>query len=92
MVDLCEGPHVPNTGALKAQDVLNMSRAYWRADQARESLYRVYGITFPDSKQLKVRLACRAGRDAQNAWGCAQEWHVVYQLNVAHLQESGPFF
>lgn len=32
MVDLCEGPHVPNTAALKAIDVLQMSRAYWRAD------------------------------------------------------------
>lgn len=61
MVDLCEGPHVPNTAVLKAMDVLHMSRAYWRGDQSRESLYRIYGITFPDSKQLKVSMESKKG-------------------------------
>jgi threonyl-tRNA synthetase len=53
MVDLCHGPHLPNTSFLKAAAVTNVSRAFWRADVTKEPLQRVYGITFPDSKQLK---------------------------------------
>ncbi len=53
MVDLCTGPHLPNTGYVKAAAVTNMSRAFWRADVKREPLQRVYAITFPDNKQLK---------------------------------------
>lgn len=53
MVDLCTGPHVPDTGVLKAIGINNMSRSFWRADVNREPLQRVYGITFPDDKELK---------------------------------------
>ena len=53
MVDLCRGPHVPNTGILKAVAVTNASRAFWRADVKNDPLQRVYAITFPDAKQLK---------------------------------------
>jgi threonyl-tRNA synthetase len=53
MVDLCSGPHLPNTGFLKAVGVTNCSRAFWRADVNREPLQRVYAITFPDKAQLK---------------------------------------
>lgn len=53
MVDLCTGPHLPSTSFLKAAAVTNVSRAFWRADVTKEPLQRVYGITFPDSKQLK---------------------------------------
>lgn len=54
--DLCRGPHLPNLGKIKAFKVLKTSGAYWRADQSREMLTRVYAISFPDRKQLKEYL------------------------------------
>jgi threonyl-tRNA synthetase len=54
--DLCRGPHIPNVGKVKALKVLKTSGAYWRGDQTREMLTRVYAITFPDRKQLKEYL------------------------------------
>ncbi|DBB09859.1 TPA: hypothetical protein ACH3X3_001472 [Trebouxia sp. C0006] len=53
MVDLCHGPHLPNTGYLKTQAVNNLSRAFWRADVNKDPLQRVYGITFPDKESMK---------------------------------------
>ena len=52
MVDLCTGPHLPNTGYLKAAKVTSASCAFWRADAKKEALQRVYGITFPEKAQL----------------------------------------
>ncbi|KAJ8425596.1 hypothetical protein Cgig2_008574 [Carnegiea gigantea] len=54
LVDLCRGPHIPNTSFVKAFCCLKASSAYWRGDRNRESLQRVYGISYPDSKRLKV--------------------------------------
>ncbi|MHA1205475.1 MAG: TGS domain-containing protein, partial [Candidatus Heimdallarchaeaceae archaeon] len=54
--DLCRGPHVPSTKKIKAVKVLNASSAFWRGDAKRESLQRVYGIAFTDSKKLKKHL------------------------------------
>ncbi|CAL5218892.1 g631 [Coccomyxa viridis] len=53
MVDLCHGPHLPNTGLLKASAVNAVNRAHWRADVNNEPLQRVYGITFPDQAAMK---------------------------------------
>jgi len=53
MVDLCHGPHVPNTGVLKCQAVNSMSRAFWRGDVKKDGLQRVYGVTFPEKALLK---------------------------------------
>ena len=50
--DLCRGPHIPNTGAIKAIKVLSLAGAYWRGDEQRKQLTRVYGITFPKQKEL----------------------------------------
>lgn len=55
-VDLCKGPHIPNTGFIKAIKLLNVAGAYWRGDEKRKQLTRVYGITFPKQKQLKEYL------------------------------------
>lgn len=55
-VDLCRGPHVPHTGFVKAFKLLKTSGAYWRADQTREQLQRVYGTAFFDKKDLKAYL------------------------------------
>ncbi|CAH8344301.1 unnamed protein product [Eruca vesicaria subsp. sativa] len=58
LVDLCRGPHIPNTCFVKAFKCLRASSAYWRAskDEDRKSLQRVYGISYPDQKQLKKYL------------------------------------
>ncbi|KAK6922152.1 Threonyl/alanyl tRNA synthetase, SAD [Dillenia turbinata] len=53
LVDLCRGPHIPNTSFVKAFTCLRASSAYWRGSKDRESLQRVYGISYPDSKRLK---------------------------------------
>ena len=50
--DLCRGPHLINTAPIKAVKVLAVSAAYWRGDEKRPQLTRVYGITFPKKKQL----------------------------------------
>ncbi|MGC9375377.1 MAG: threonine--tRNA ligase [Bacteroidales bacterium] len=50
--DLCRGPHLPNTGYIKAIKILNVAGAYWRGDENRKQLTRVYGITFPKQKML----------------------------------------
>ena len=50
--DLCRGPHIPNTGVIKAVKVLSLAGAYWRGDETRNQLVRVYGITFPKKKML----------------------------------------
>ncbi|KAL0718125.1 hypothetical protein Bca4012_067447 [Brassica carinata] len=56
LVDLCRGPHIPNTSFVKAFKCLRASSAYWRGSKDRESLQRVYGISYPDQKQLKKYL------------------------------------
>ena len=50
--DLCRGPHIANTGPLKAVKLLKVAGAYWRGDEKRKQLTRIYGITFPKKKEL----------------------------------------
>jgi len=50
--DLCRGPHIPNTAPIKAVKVMSLAGAYWRGDEKRNQLVRVYGITFPKQKML----------------------------------------
>ncbi|QRQ99917.1 threonine--tRNA ligase [Dyadobacter sandarakinus] len=50
--DLCRGPHIPNTGFIKAAKLTNVAGAYWRNNQANKMLTRIYGITFPKQKEL----------------------------------------
>ncbi|MEZ4920813.1 MAG: threonine--tRNA ligase [Saprospiraceae bacterium] len=50
--DLCKGPHIPSTDPIKAFKILNLAGAYWRGDEKRKQLTRVYGITFPKQKEL----------------------------------------
>lgn len=60
--DLCRGPHIPHTGAIKAIKLTSIAGAYWRGDEKRKQLTRIYGITFPKNAELteyleKVELA-----------------------------------
>lgn len=50
--DLCRGPHIPNTGMIKAVKLLKVAGAYWRGDENRKQLTRIYGISFPKQKEL----------------------------------------
>ena len=55
--DLCRGPHIPNTGAIKAIKLLSVAGAYWRGDEKRQMLTRIYGISFPKKSMLDEYLA-----------------------------------
>ena len=50
--DLCRGPHIPNTGFIKAVRLTNIAGAYWKGDERNKQLTRVYGVTFPSQKEL----------------------------------------
>jgi threonyl-tRNA synthetase len=51
-IDLCRGPHLPNTSYIKAIKITSIAGAYWRGDETRKQLTRIYGITFPKKKML----------------------------------------
>ena len=50
--DLCRGPHIPNTGFIKAVKLMNVAGAYWRGDETRKQLTRIYAVTFPKASEL----------------------------------------
>ncbi len=50
--DLCRGPHIPNTGFIKAMKLTNIAGAYWKGDEKNKQLTRVYGVSFPNQKEL----------------------------------------
>jgi threonyl-tRNA synthetase len=54
--DLCRGPHIPHTGYIKAVKLTSIAGAYWRGDETRKQLTRIYGITFPKNKELTEHL------------------------------------
>ena len=54
--DLCRGPHVPNTGVIKAVKLLSSSGAYWKGDEKNKMLQRIYGISFPKASELEEYL------------------------------------
>lgn len=83
-VDMCRGPHVPNTRFLKAFRLTRISGAYWRGDTKNEQLQRIYGTAWADKKQLEAymqRLQDAEKRDHRKI-GKAQD--------LFHLQEEGP--
>ena len=54
--DLCRGPHIPNTGMIKAIKLMSIAGAYWKGDEKNKMLTRVYGVTFPSQKELDEHL------------------------------------
>eukprot|EP00850_Spirogloea_muscicola_P013987 SM000098S25067 [mRNA] locus=s98:80:6046:+ [translate_table: standard] len=89
LVDLCRGPHIPSTGHVKAFACLKVrtlpkaSASYWRGRADRESLQRVYGISFPDSKRLKEYLLVleEAKKRDHRTVGLAQELFFFHPLS-----------
>ncbi len=55
--DLCRGPHLPDTGYIKAFKLLNIAGAYWRGNERNKQLTRIYGVSFPKQKMLEDHLA-----------------------------------
>lgn len=55
-IDLCTGPHIPSTKYVKGFKIMKNSQAYWLGDSKRESLQRIYGISFPEKEQLNEYL------------------------------------
>lgn len=55
--DLCRGPHIPNTGIIKAAKIMNVAGAYFKGDQSNKQLTRIYGVTFPKQSELTEYLA-----------------------------------
>ncbi|PTB86563.1 threonine--tRNA ligase, partial [Pseudidiomarina aestuarii] len=81
-MDLCRGPHVPNTGKLKAFKLMKLAGAYWRGKSENEMLQRVYGTAWSDKKDLKVylhRLEEAEKRDHRK---------LAKSLDLFHLQDE----
>ena len=55
--DLCRGPHIPNTGFIRAFKLTNIAGAYWKGDEKNKQLTRIYGVTYPSQKELDEYLA-----------------------------------
>lgn len=56
LVDLCTGPHLPNTGRIKAFKIIRNAAAYWLGNNKNDDLQRVYGVAFPKANMLKEYL------------------------------------
>ena len=83
-IDLCRGPHVPNTGKFKAFKLTNVAGAYWRGDSEKEMLQRVYGTAWASKKDLELyleRLEEAEKRDHRK---------LGKQLGLFHFQEEAP--
>ncbi|SDK95770.1 threonyl-tRNA synthetase [Modicisalibacter muralis] len=83
-IDMCRGPHVPNTRHLKAFKLTKLAGAYWRGDADKPMLTRIYGTAWPDKKQLKAylhRLEEAEKRDHRK---------LARRLDLFHMQEEAP--
>ncbi|XP_034246624.1 threonine--tRNA ligase 1, cytoplasmic isoform X2 [Thrips palmi] len=83
LIDLCRGPHVRNTGKIKALKVTKNSATYWEGKADAESLQRVYGISFPDPKQMKEweKFQEEAAKRDHRKLGKEQELFFFHELS-----------
>ncbi|PNF23766.1 Threonine--tRNA ligase, cytoplasmic, partial [Cryptotermes secundus] len=83
LIDLCRGPHVRHTGKVKSFKITKNSATYWEGKSEAESLQRVYGISFPDSKQLKEweKFQEEAARRDHRKIGKEQELFFFHELS-----------
>jgi len=82
--DLCRGPHVPDTGKLKAFKLMKIAGAYWRGDSNNEMLQRIYGTAWADKKALKAYL--RRLEEAEKR----DHRKIAKALDLFHTQEEAP--
>ena len=83
-VDMCRGPHVPNTRFLKAFKLTKLSGAYWRGDAKNEQLQRIYGTAWADKKQLDAYI--KQIEEAEKR----DHRRIGKALNLFHMQEEAP--
>ena len=82
--DLCRGPHVPNTGKLRAFKLMKVAGAYWRGDSNNAMLSRIYGAAFLNEKDLKAHLHQIEEAEKRD------HRKIGKTLDLFHLQEEGP--
>jgi threonyl-tRNA synthetase len=82
--DLCRGPHIPNTGKLKAFKLMKLAGAYWRGDSNNEMLQRIYGIAFAHKKDLKTYLHQLEEAEKRD------HRKLGKRLDLFHIQEEAP--
>jgi len=85
-IDFCRGPHVPSTGKLKAFKLTKLAGAYWRGDAKNKQLQRVYGISFPDKKQLNAYLTLLEEAEKRDHRKLGKE------LDLFSVHDEGPGF
>ncbi len=83
-IDMCRGPHVPNTRFLKAFQLSHVSGAYWKGDSSNEMLQRIYGTAWPDHKQLRAYLHRREEAEKRD------HRRLGKQLDLFHFREESP--
>ena len=88
-IDLCKGPHIPNTGKIKAFKLTKIAAAYWRGDPKNEQLQRIYGISFPEKSMLDAhqKLIEEAEKRDHRKIGKELEW-----FNFFEESPGVPFF
>lgn len=96
--DLCRGPHIPNTGVIKAVKLTSLAGAYWRGDEKRKQLIRVYGISFPKKKMLdeylvlmeeaKKRDHRKIGKEME-LFAFLRLWDRVYRYGYPKVHSCG---
>jgi len=83
-IDLCRGPHVPATGAIKSFKLMSVAGAYWRGDSSNEMLQRIYGTAWNDKKDLKNYLHMLEEAERRD------HRKVGKRLELFHFQEEAP--
>jgi threonyl-tRNA synthetase len=83
-IDLCRGPHVPNTSKLRAYKLMKLAGAYWRGDSKNEMLTRVYGTAFLNDKDLKAYLTQLEEAEKRD------HRKIGKALDLFHMQEEAP--
>jgi threonyl-tRNA synthetase len=88
-VDLCEGPHVPSTGYLRAVKLTSVAGAYWRGDERNPMLQRIYGTAFPSQKELDAHLASLEEAKKRDHRKLGKELELI---GFHRLAPASPFF
>ncbi len=83
-IDLCRGPHVPNTSKIKAFKLTKLAGAYWRGDSNNEMLQRIYGLAFANKKELKAFLKQQEEAEKRD------HRKIGKQHDLFHFQEEAP--
>lgn len=83
-VDLCRGPHLPSTGAVKAFKLLSTSAVYWKGDENNVSMQRIYGVSFPKKSMLDEHLAMLEEAQRRNHRKIGKE------MKLFHIAEQAP--